>query len=313
MTRFTAALFGMLMLQVLVPTSSHAGICDEMTWGQATGPVALGLLEGGLGEGRRACGRSEVGIAAGGMLLVDLPNFYGRLSADLRLRGSWAINDALEVYARFEFFRFDQLITPLTATSIGIGHTNVGVSGRFLNRDKVALAVHGQLVLPTAVPLYSGVHPLGMDLALAGQFKVHRKIQLHADVGVIHSVGIGGGPALPRIGATITGGAEFRPVHRFAIVTDLHASFGYTAPLDMLAAALALRFADGKRFGFDFGATIPLAGRERANVRLDLLWTLRLGPITEAPPDRKGKGTDPALAPANDSEFSPQLESPLGD
>jgi hypothetical protein len=75
-----------------------AGVCDEITWGQGSGPVAIGLLEGGLGEGRRVCGRSEVGLGAGAMLLVDRPNFYGRLSADLRLRGSWALSDRLELF-----------------------------------------------------------------------------------------------------------------------------------------------------------------------------------------------------------------------
>lgn len=287
-------------LGAALPTPALAGVCDELSWGQGTGPVAMGLLEGGLGEGHRACGRSEVGLGAGGLLLVDLPNFFGRLSADLRLRGSWAATDRLELFGRFEFFRFDQLITPLTATSIGIGHTNLGASFRFLNSDRAALAVHGQVVLPTAVPLYEHTRPLAMDVGLAAQLAAHKRVQVHADVGLIHSVGLGNGPSQPRIGGTATVGAEFRPAWRFAIVTDLHASFGYTAPLDVFAAALGLRFADGKRFGFDFGATVPIAGRERAAARLDLLWTVRLGPIVEAPPDPKPgkKRAAPADAPA---------------
>lgn len=272
----------LVLFQSLFLPSSSAGVCDDVTWGQTTGPVAMGLLEGGLGEGRRACGRSEAGVAAGGLLVVDLANFYGRLSADLRLRGSWSITDDLEVFGRFEFFRFDQLITPLTATSIGIGHTNLGVSGRILHRERVALSVHGQVVLPTAVPLYSGTHPLAFDFGLSGQFQPHPRVGVHADLGLIHSVGLGGGPAQPRVGATVTAGAEFWPARRFAIVTDVHASFGYTAPVDVVASALALRFTDGKRFGFDFGATIPLFGRERANVRLDFLWTVRLGTVKNA-------------------------------
>lgn len=299
MNRLAPLLLLVVALLLVLPASASAAVCDEVTWGQATGPVALGILEGGLGEGHRACGRTEAGIGAGGMLIVDLANFYGRLSADMRVRGSWMATDRLELFGRFEFFRFDLLITPLTASAMGIGHTNLGANFRILNQDRVALSVHGQVVLPTAVPLYSGVHPLAMDFALAGQFKLHHKVAMHADLGVIHSVGLGAGPAQPRVGATATVGAEFRPVPRFALVTDLHASFGYTAPVDVVSAALALRFSDGKRFGFDFGATIPVAGRERANVRLDFLWTVRLGGIKAAPPAKAAK-SGPAPTPSPD-------------
>jgi len=116
---------------------------------------------------------------------------------------------------------------------------------------------------------------------------VHDRVQLHADLGMIHSVGLGKGPGQPRIGATVNFGAEFRPAWRFSVVTDLHASFGYTEPLDVFAGALGLRFSDGKRFGFDLGATVPIAGRERAALRIDFAWTVRLGPISEAPADPK--------------------------
>ena len=161
---------------------------------------------------------------------------------------------------------------------------------RFVDRERVALGVHGKVVLPTAVPLYENNRPLGVDLGLTGQFLAHQRIQVHADLGLVHSVGLGNGPTQPRIGATITAGAEFRPAWRFTIVTDLHAGFGYTAPLDVLAAALALRASDGKRFGFELGATVPLLGRERAAARIDLAWTVRFGAVTEAPPDpRPGK------------------------
>lgn len=299
MNRTGSALLLAGLLSLAFSNPVFGGVCDDVTWGQATGPVALGLLEGGLGEGHRACGRSEAGIGAGGMLVVDLPNFYGRLSADVRLRGSFAVTDRLELFGRFEFFRFDYLITPLSASALGIGHTNLGANVRLLHQDRVALSLHAQVVLPTAVPLYSGMHPLAMDFGLAGQFRLHSKVAMHADLGLIHSVGLGAGPAQPKVGGTATVGAEFRVASRVAVVTDLHASFGYTAPVDILATALALRLSDGKRFGFDLGATIPLAGRERAAVRLDFLWTLRLGAITPASPTAKpgSKPAPPTVAP----------------
>ena len=163
----------------------------------------------------------------------------------------WAVTDRLELFGAFEFFRIDQLITPISVNAIGIGHTRLGASFRFVESDRVGLAVHSKVVLPTAVPLYQNTRPLAVDLGVAGQFAVHDRVQLHADLGMIHSVGLGKGPGQPRIGATVNFGAEFRPAWRFSVVTDLHASFGYTEPLDVFAGALGLRFSDGKRFGVD--------------------------------------------------------------
>ena len=50
---------------------------------------------------------------------------------------------------------------------------------------------------------------------------------------------------------------------------------------DLFAAALAVRVSDAKRFGFELGATIPLAGSERTMVALDLRFTARLGPLPQ--------------------------------
>ena len=77
----------------------------------------------------------------------------------------------------------------------------------------------------------------------------------------------------------MSGGIELMPAPQFAFVADVLGQFGYAAPVDVFAAALALRFSDNKRFGFEVGATIPIAGRERAAVRIDLRASVRFGPI----------------------------------
>jgi hypothetical protein len=120
----------------------------------------------------------------------------------------------------------------------------------------------------------------------------HKRVHFHGQVGLLHSFALGKGPAQPRVGAVVTLGTELSPVPGFAVAIDVHAGFGYAAPLDVLAAALALRFSDNKRFGFSFGATIPLLGRERTLVRIDLRASIRIGPITPGePPAPKGSGS----------------------
>ena len=118
---------------------------------------------------------------------------------------------------------------------------------------------------------------------------------------IFYSVGLGKGPSQPRTGGTLTAGAELRPAGGFAVALDLHAGYGYTAPLDVLAGAVALRASDGKRFGFELAALVPLAGRERAAARVDLRWSVRLGPISSPPmPEKrapKSKAAPAAEAP----------------
>ena len=289
------ALSAALLLAALLvaPGTARAdGPCDDHAYGLPSGPVTSGLLDGDLGRAHRVCGRSEIGLDAGGKLLIDLP-FFGYLSAGVRLDGSWAWGPRGELFGSFEVLRYDSLIAPLASSSLGIGHTTVGAAYRFLDRPAVSLGVNGKLVLPTAAPLYRNAWPIGIDAGLAAQFRVHPKVQFHAQAAAVHSFALGKGPGQPRIGAAVTAGTELRPDPTFAVVIDLYGSFGYTAPLDVFAAALALRFSDGKRFGFNVGATIPIVGRERSQVRFDLGATVRFGPITPAElkrPKKAGAG-----------------------
>ncbi|MCP4867412.1 MAG: hypothetical protein GY898_01675 [Proteobacteria bacterium] len=281
----------LLLAVALLPTAALAdGACDESTWGLPTGPVRAGLLEGELGAAHRVCGRSEIALDGGGLLLVDLPNFYGRLAAAIRIDGSWAWGPRGELFGSWEAFRYDSLITPLSSSAIGIGHLTVGAGYRFVDVKRVSLGVNGKVVLPTAVPLYRNVAPFGIDLGLAARFMAHKRVHFHGQAGLLHSFAVGKGPGQPRVGAVVTAGAELAPAPQFAVAIDLHAGFGHTAPVDVFAAALALRFSDNKRFGFSVGATVPLLGRERAAARVDLRASVRFGPITPGVP-RAPKGS----------------------
>lgn len=262
---------------VLLALPALANPCVGFGDGMPTGPVTAGLLDGDLGTGHRVCGRSEVGLDAGGLLLVDMPEFYGRLSAAGTLDGSLAVSDRVELFAALEFLRFENVITPIPATAFGLGHTSLGAGWAFLLREKVALGLNGKFVLPTAVGIYENAWPVGMDIGVAGQFAVSSKVQFHAQVAFLGSAAISRGASDPKAGGAVTFGTELRPGKAFAFVFDLYGNFGYRAGLDTLAVAMGLRFSDGKRFGFEVAGAVPFAGRERAMVRIDLRASIRLG------------------------------------
>ena len=273
-----------LVFLILIPATVAAAPCVERSNGLAVGPVTAGLLDGDLGSARRVCMRNEIGVRGSALLLVELDNFFGRISGGLIVDGSWAIRDNLEIFGSVELLRYESLITPISSSTLSFGYTNVGAGWSFLETELLRLGVHGKVVLPTAQPLNGHTHPFGLDAGLALSVNPLPWLQVHAHVGGLFSAAAGYGPAQPRGGASLTAGVELIPVPKFAFVFDINAMFGYTAPLEVLAIAPAIRLSNGKRFGFDIGANVPLAGRERALLTLDLRASVTLGPLPGAAP-----------------------------
>jgi hypothetical protein len=258
-------------------SAAMAGPCHED--GMPAGPVSGSVFDGNLGSARRACVRDEVGLAQSAYLLADAPAFYGHIVAGTVADLSLTASDDVAIFARLEMIRYDSVISAISSSYLGPGHTSVGASYRLLHSDKLAGAVHGQLVLPTAFGLYRHSWPFAMDAGFSMQYAISKPFEFHNDVVLLGSGAASLGPTQVRIGAMEHVGIGWRPGRAFAWVIDARAGFGYRAPLDHVAAATSFRFSDGKRFGFDTTFTVPLAGFERALVTADLRATVRLGPM----------------------------------
>ena len=294
-----------LALATLSIRPASADPCAYAADGMPTGPVVAGLLDGDLGTAHRVCGRTEVGVGGGGALLVDLPNFYGHLSAGLSVDASLAVTDRLELFGSMQLLRHESVITPIPAAATGLGSTALGAGYRVLSRERWALGVNGKFVLPTAVGIYSNAWPVGYDLGFAGQFTLHPRVLFHSQAGVLGSAAISDGPAAPRFGLALTSGIELRPGRAFAFIADLHANFGYRAPLDNLSIAMGLRFSDGKRFGFELAGVVPLAGQDRTMVALELRVSVRMAEITPYAPPVATDWRPGAPEPITDARSAP--------
>ena len=268
----------------MAPAPAHADPCSHFGYGMPTGPVVAPVFDGGLGRGYRVCGRSEVALRGGALLLVDKPNFYGRVSAGATLEGSWAPTKYAELFGGAELVRYDTVIESLTASAVGFGHMFFGGSYRMVMGERATIGFNGKFVFPTASALYREARPFGFDFGLTGHFAAHPKVHLRGQLGLMGSAMSGHAGVGFRMGASVTGGAEFLPVRRFAIATDLVGVLGYTDVLDYFAGAVAFRFSNLKRFGFELAGTFPFAGRERAQAVVMLRASVRLGSITAPPP-----------------------------
>ncbi|GEM_PF-995895 len=272
-----------LSLLALTPATAEAGPCDDFSYGLGQGAAQSGVLDGDLGTARRLCGRTEFGVVGGLSLIADAANFYGRLKGGLTLDGSYAVHERIEIFASWEAFRYEQVLAPLGASFIGLGHFSLGGTGRFVDAEKATAGVTGRVVLPTTW-LYKNARPIAWDVGVGVLGRVHPTVHLHAQVGLMASAAISAGAADPRAGFAGNFGVELRPLPALALVVDLQGNFGYQAPVEMVAAAIALRLSDRHRFGFELGATIPIAGRERNAVALDFRFTGRFGTFPPVPP-----------------------------
>jgi len=262
------------ILALLAPGLAWADPCADLD-GMPDGPVTAGLFNGDLLRAHRVCGRTEVGTLGSAYLLADSAHFYGHIIASGILDGSFAVDEATEVFASLEAIRYDSVLAPFPDAYLGTGFTAVGASRRVRTTDSSSVAVNGKVVLPTT-GLYQNAWPFAFDLGLAAVYAGVNRIRVHAQLTAAFEVAAGTGPADPVVAVSPTVGAQWRPGKAFALVLDVTSSHGMTDPVDYLAGALALRFSDGKRFGMELGGTVPLAGRERALATVDLRFSTRL-------------------------------------
>jgi len=302
-----------LVLLAAAPSPAQADPCEAFSYGLSQGPITAALLDGRAGAGQRTCARSEAGLTAGGQLIVDSFNFYGHLLGGMTLDGSLALGSRGELFARVEFLRFQQTITPTPSTYLGLGHTTIGGTWRLLIKPKASLGLTGKAVLPTAFDLYKNAWPLAFDMGVNFVATPTHWLSVHGHAGVLASAAITRGDPMPKLGGVVTAGVAFQPAAGFAVVADVHGNFGYRGPVDVVAAAAGLRFSDSKRFGFEVGATIPIVGVERSALRLDLRASIRLGayrPATARPRPAEAAPAQEAPAEAAPAEAAPAEETP---
>jgi hypothetical protein len=268
---------GWLVAAGVSGTASAADPCASMADGMPSGPVAAPLRDGGLGQPRPTCVRSEVSVGVAGRLTADLDNFYGYVPGGLVVTGGGVVGHDVALFGRWEAVRVDLALASLTSMAVGVGPLQLGAQW---GRDVApgwAVGAHGSVVLPTQSALYQRVAVMGVDAGFSASWTPNGKVLVHQGAVVLGQWGMGPGPSQPRLGLDLHVGAELRPVTPFAVVLDLNAAVGMLGGLDALAPSLALRFSDGRRFGFELGARVPVVGDQRELAAVSLSGTARLG------------------------------------
>jgi hypothetical protein len=299
-----------LVLGLAAPSAAQEA-CESSSRALWTGPLQVALLDGQLGLGRSACPRTEIRLGGDLALVAEVADFYGNVKVDAALGGSWAITEGTEVFAGFEAFRFQTVISSIAATFLGTGYFSLGATQRIWSGSGVSLAFTGRLVLPTST-LDQNSNPLALDVGLNLAWAGHRVVQLFASMLFAGSLGMSEGPALPRGGARFLVGLDIHPLRWLAIVVQLEAGFGYRGAVDLIAPGAGFRFAIGRHFGIELGAVFPVAGEERALAAgaLQLSWRFDAPRERPAEPAPSSEPQPPPPEPAPPPEAPPPPPEP---
>jgi hypothetical protein len=259
---------------VLSSLPAMADPCRPEARGLLLGPLQVGLREGELGLAHRACATSEVVLQGEGNAVVDLDAFYGQLRGGVRLSGSYALGDATELFGSLELFRYQTVISSVSAEVAGLGHLSLGGMHRFWTQGDLTLAGVGRLVLPTATGLYRHARPLGLDAGVTAEQALGTRWRLYGQLGLLASAAISEVDNQPRLGLSATVGGGWQAFSWLAVLAQLHATSGYTAALDVFAMGLGVR-AGGERLGVELSTLVPVAGqRSPLSLVLRASWSL---------------------------------------
>jgi hypothetical protein len=242
--------------------AQESSVCTEGDLSQ--GAVQVSLRAGQLGLARSVCAANRVGLGQSGFLLVDLDNFFGNIRTATELQGEYQLSRKTSIFGLLEAYRYETVIASVAAVESGLGHTALGVAHRYFDNSDLGAVFTTRLVLPSPVGLYHNVSSLALDVATGVQWTLRPRLAVHGTLGLLSSVGVARDAAQPRLGTQLTLGMGWQPWRFFGVVTDLVSGFGYAAPIDIVAAALSLRFLPAKRLTVSLDALVPFGGRERA-------------------------------------------------
>lgn len=242
-----------------MPGSLRGGCVSPSSFGLPEGPISLGHADADLATGRRACPRNELGLAVRGLPIIDTPNFYGNISAQAVLFGSWAVRPGTELFASLEALSvgFTQNAT-LTKTAFTLGHLTAGATQVVYDTSKLTGAMTGRVLLPTSFEI-PGMRLVGAELGHTVSYRALSWLEVHGAATIELTAGLGAARSDPRIGALGTVGAMWQPNDWFGLVVDVA---GRAGRVSYLAPAIAARFKVSS-LGIEVGVSRALVGNDR--------------------------------------------------
>jgi hypothetical protein len=259
-------------LAVLLALGAPAA-ADELCADSTVDPVPASLRDGAFDAPRSACLRSDVEVRLAAGALIDEPDFYGTLGAELHvgIRFVEALGFEWGATVRVVDLTFAQTaVVSVTETSYGPVSLH-GAAGRPLGPG-LRLAGHARVELPFTREV---LDPTSGGAQLAGllTWAAHDRVALHGRAGLLGWLGASGGGTSTRGAGVISADAAVRALPWLRALAGLELQAGwYRGGVDHLAARAGAHWRVRGPWRVDLAALVPLAGHERT----DLAFTLGL-------------------------------------
>ncbi len=242
----------------------HLGLLD--------GPALIGIAEGDLGMGHRACPRSEVAIGVRGGAIIDLPAFYGAFGITTHVDGSFAFKKRFEVSASLEIVDYQYAQnTSIKGNSVGLGDLSLAASVIAYHGRKLAITPYGRVLFPTNT-IAANERTFGGEVGLAAEVRplASGRLAVSGFLGGVMTGAASAGPAFLRGGAIGSVGLQYSPWIWLGIAANLSVSLGQRAVLDHIAPSGALRFRLWRTLSLELAVLVPVAGADRHDLAFGL-------------------------------------------
>jgi hypothetical protein len=251
----------------LLPGVARAEQCKGQPALQGA-PIALTLGPADFGATPPTCVSTGVALEGRGTALIDTPDFYGALSAEAVLAGSFALGEATWVSAAVNVlrYRFVQNAS-VVGTHLGVGPTSVGLHRVMLRGERWRVAPYARLLLPTETGRNFSVQ-LGLEPGASASFEPLPGLSLGGGLSLPVTVVVLGERTLWQLAPRASLDAAYAPWRwlELAVGAELRLALE-GGGLDFVAPKVAVRLYPWRTLHVQLAGMMPLVGLERTDFR----------------------------------------------
>lgn len=269
-TQAALVLGAVLACQISGIREAHAGRCRR---GFLTprAPIALTLGPANFGAPSSACSYSSFNLDVGGVIDLELPDFYGAVAAEVGISGTVALNDRVWFSGSLTALRAGFVQNASIVTNFAhLGQSTLGAHVVLGHTERSQLATYLRVLLPTS----SGTQlsaDTGFDVGLSGLLVPTPWITVTGNLSVPVGLSFIGSSAMVRPGVVASSDIAFA-LWAFELAAGIEAKMGFapTVALEHLAPRVALRAHFSAHTSLALSAVLPLAGADKTTVRAAL-------------------------------------------
>ena len=258
-----------LWVLCLLPGVARAERCGGQTAPHGA-PIALTLGPADFGATPPTCASTGVALEGRGTALIDTPDFYGALTAEAVLTGSFALGEETWVSGAVNALRYRYVQNAsIVGTHLGLGPTTVGLHRVVARGERWRVAPYARLLLPTETGRSFSVL-LGAEPGVAASFAPVSGLSLGGGLSLPVTVAVLGARTLWRLAPRASLDAAYAPWRWLEVAAGAELRLAPEGGLDFMAPKVAVRLYPWRTLHVQLAGMMSLVGLERTDFRASL-------------------------------------------